>query len=285
MADMEGGLVIDAAGRVACAPPPPVAALLFGRPVAEAAEMLPRLFSLCRQTQAVAALLALGLGLPEGAGAALNREILRDHLSRLLVLWPRLLDLPGAAMPEGWDAPAVARAAVFGPGRGCPATLAELERWIAAGAGVAPLAGALRARFAPRVACSCGPDNSAAGRHAGATLLREIAGAWGQGPLWRLAGRLLDIEAVLAGRMPPARRIAPGEAFAPSARGAYRLRVEVTEGRVTGLERRTPTDDMAAPGGTLEQALAMTPPADRALVVTLFDPCVPVRFAAGACHA
>ncbi|MEI4484770.1 hydrogenase expression/formation protein HupK [Frigidibacter sp. MR17.14] len=282
---MDGGLCIDAGGRVRAGPAVPVAALVFGRPVAEAVEILPRIFALCRQTQAVAVLLALGLTLPEGAGAALNREILRDHLARLLVLWPRAMGLPGAALPEGWDDPRVARAAIFGAGRGCPASRRDLDRWLLAGEGAAPLVAALQARFGRGTACSEGHDNSAAGRHAGVTVMREIAAAEGQGPLWRAMGRLLDIEAVLAGRMVPARRLAPGEAFAPSARGAYRLRAEVTEGRVTGLERRTPTDDMAAPGGPLEQALATTPPRDRALVVTLFDPCVPVRFAAEAGHA
>ena len=58
------------------AAPLPVEALVLGRPVAEAAELLPRLFNLCRMAQGLAAKLALGLPATEDPGT----EIIRDHV-------------------------------------------------------------------------------------------------------------------------------------------------------------------------------------------------------------
>ena len=85
------------------APDLPVASLLIGKPVEEAAQLLPRLFNLCSGAQGMALRLALGLPAPDAA--TLRREILRDHLLKLCVVWPGLLGLPTTPLPPDWADP------------------------------------------------------------------------------------------------------------------------------------------------------------------------------------
>ncbi|MBL9056027.1 MAG: HupK protein [Rhodobacteraceae bacterium] len=278
---MQGAVVHLSPGRARVQPGAalPLAALLAGRPAAEAAAMLPRLFNLCRMAQGVAARAALGLA-PEVSDADLRAEVLREHLVALCVTLPPLLCRAPGRLPAGDVA-----GTLFG--RGLPKGLNGLAEWLAQGAGCAPLVAALRdalqpgegviaplplppAPFAPGLW-----ENSAAARRADHPLLRAVEGTHGRGPLWRLLGRLADAEAVLAGDLPEV-RVKNGVAIAPAARGQYALRIDTAGGLVTGLQRRTPTDHLLAPGGALEQALAASRPALAPLIIALHDPCVPV---------
>lgn len=252
----------------------PVEAMLLGKPVAEAADLLPRLFNLCRVAQGMAARLSLGLP----ATGDLRAEVIRDHLLKLCVLLPRALG--AAPLPVPAD-PALLPGSKGFPADGNPAG------WDSP---LAPLARRIADAFAPGEACSGqlppppGPlaegafENSAAGRQAGHPALMAVEAAWGRGPLWRFFGLLADLEAAMQGHL-PAPTAARGIACVPAARGAYGLRIAQAGGIVTGLLRRTPTDHLLAPGGALIRALATLPAPKRALapiVVALHDPCIPV---------
>lgn len=263
------------------AAPLPLARLLIGRPVAEAADLLPRLFSLCRHAQSRAALLSLGL--PDTTGEPEARaEMLRDHLARLCQFLPRALGL--APVP-----PSLAALGAL-----LPDDLPGLPGWMRS-PGMAPLlAQALHSRFAPGEAATTAlppvgdgaaalrPDaceNSPAGRQAAHPLSRAVESAFGRGPLWRLLGLLADVVALAAGNLPPSTRSADGTATVPASRGTYALRLLQTGGRITDLTRRTPTDHILAPGGALLQALASLPASKAGLapvVLALHDPCIPV---------
>lgn len=260
------------------APALPLERLVIGRPATEAAGLLPRLFNLCGAAQGLAARLSLGLA-RDGAPAAqaLRREVIRDHAARLCVILPRALGM--AAIPVPADP-----ATLLGP-EGLPAE--NLDGWKSP---VAPLVRRIAVSFAVGVAV-CPPlpappeplaqgafENSAAGRQSEHPLLRSIEARCGRGPLWRLAGILADLEAALTGRLPEP-KVERGVAVVPASRGAYALRLTETGGVVTGIERRTPTDHMLAPGGALLRALASLPCPLHPLagaVIALHDPCVPV---------
>jgi hypothetical protein len=253
----------------------PVEALVLGKPVAEAAELLPRLFNLCRAAQGMAARLALGLP-AEGPDPA--AEIIRDHMLRVCVTLPRAFGLPGIAIP--------ADASRLLGDQGLPERLAELDRWTSPAAG---LARHIRATFDPGVAVTAALppapalaegafENSAAARQADHPLLADTETRFGRGPLWRYLGLVADLKAALLGQLPsPALR--DGIATVAAARGTYALRITQAGGRVTGMTRRTPTDHLLAPCGALIQALASLPRGQRPLlpaVIALHDPCVPV---------
>jgi uptake hydrogenase large subunit len=76
--------------------------LLVGRPVAEALDLVPRLFSLCGTAQTVAALgaceRALGIDIPTAQQAAreflVQAEAVDSHVWQMLLVWPRLLGEP-----------------------------------------------------------------------------------------------------------------------------------------------------------------------------------------------
>lgn len=80
---------------------PQAARALIGRPVAQALDWVPLLFSLCGRAQALcarAAAAAAGAGpgvAPEDGRVALAAEMAFEHLWRLWVDWPALLGLPG----------------------------------------------------------------------------------------------------------------------------------------------------------------------------------------------
>ncbi|GAA0309809.1 HupK protein [Rhodovulum strictum] len=267
--------------------PAPVEALLLGRTPLEAAELLPRLFNLCRAAQGMGARLALGLPLGPQDHAALGCEILHEHLARFCVLWPRRLGLPPAPLPG----PGALGAAIFGPAARLPDP-DDFPRWLAAGAGVAPVLAAIADAFAPGEAVADLPaprpetlvaalaqENTPAARNADAPLLSATESRFGRGPLWRALARLADLDALAAGRADLAPRRQGNWVFVPAARGCYALSARVGAGRVTAFARMTPTDHLLAPGGALAQALATLPPA-RAhlapLVVDILDPCIAV---------
>lgn len=263
----------------------PLGALLLGRPVAEVAATLPRLFSLCRVAQGMAARLSLGLPEPEGA-QALAAEIIRDHTLRLMVTLPPLLGLSPRAPSND---PGLH---LFGPARRLPDSPAALRSWLAAGQGAAPLVAALSATFAAGEAASA-PfplvtpqnalsgatlENSAAARQSAHPLLRATETTHGRGPLWRLLGMLADAEAAIAHRL-PAPVLLGDTAHVPAARGLYTLTLGQTAGLVTRITRVTPTDHATAPQGAMETALAALPMTKRALaplVAALHDPCMGV---------
>lgn len=168
----------SAAFRALRGAPLPVEAMLVGRTAAEAAELLPRLFSLCRAAQALAARLALGLDAapagarptpipsPQGGGeplaaplgddrpaeglAAVAREIRRDHLMKFHVSWPGLFGCAPTPLPANWaEGGRSVAAAVFGPAGAMPATLADFRAWLAAGTGIAPTLARIAGTFAP----------------------------------------------------------------------------------------------------------------------------------------
>ena len=79
------------------APDLPVAALLIGKPVEEAAALLPRLFNLCSGAQAMALRQALGLPAPDPA--TLRAEILARLPWSCRHALAAELDEPGPAPP------------------------------------------------------------------------------------------------------------------------------------------------------------------------------------------
>ncbi|MFC2969623.1 hydrogenase expression/formation protein HupK [Acidimangrovimonas pyrenivorans] len=283
LAQRDGHLAATVTGRSAL----PVERLILGRPVAEAAETLPRLFNLCRAAQEAAARLALELPPLETTPETLRGEILREHLRRLLFAWPRRLDLPARPLPRKGDE----AVALFGPSGRCPATPDDFAAWRAEGQGTAPLLSAIAEAFAPGEAGTDLPattpetafagspqENATAGRHPGQPLLTALAASHGKGPLWRAAARLVDAEACLTGPLPAPRRLADGTAVTPAARGLYAIRAQAENGRVTHFQRVTPTDHLLAPGGALQASLASLPAAKAhlaPLVVDILDPCLP----------
>jgi hypothetical protein len=257
--------------RLSAAAPLPVEALVLGKPVAVVAELLPRLFNLCRMAQGLAARLALGLPATDDT----QSEVIRDHCVRLCVTLPRAF---GAA-PRGLPADPAALLGAHGLPRETDALLRTdpLARQIAE---TFPAGNACCAALpAPADPLAEGAfENSAVGRQSSHPLVRAVQSDWGRGPLWRYAGLLADLEAALAGRLPSAAMVA-GTATVSAARGTYALRLTQAGGLVTGIIRRTPTDHMLAPGGALLQSLASLPRAQRHLalqVIALHDPCIPV---------
>lgn len=237
----------------------PVAAMMLGRPVAEAVALLPRLFNLCSGAQAQAMALALGLPLPDPA--ALRLEILRDHMLKLCVIWPRLLGLTPHLPPDWLDH--------------IPELVADH-----------PVLAAIRAAFAPQEAVANLPlvtpdtalsvaalENSVAARHAGA--LSQIEAEFGRGPYWRAMGVVADIAAVCAA--PPAPVLRGDTAIVAAARGSYAVQARAKGGIITHFTRRTPTDHLCA--GMLAQSLqSLHQPHLAPLVVDILSPCVATRF-------
>jgi len=267
--------------------PLPLDRLVLGRPAEEVAALMPRLFNLCGVAQGLAARMSLGLS---AAGADPRREILRDHLAKLCLHWPRLTGLAPQALPEGWaEGGAPLQDWLWGGPR--PARLAH---WLAEGRGTAPLIGVIAGAFGPGEAVAAVPplsdpmlltaqENSPAGRGAEDPLMQQAEAAFGRGPLWRALGRVLDLDRLAAAPVAAELR-ADGTALVAAARGTYALRARAEAGRVVALERVTPTDHLLAPGGALEQALARLPAsqlARAALVVDILDPCVPVALQEG----
>lgn len=272
-----------------------VEAMLLGRPAEAAAELLPRLFNLCRVAQETGARMAVGLPPQPDTGRALAQEILREHLMRFFVFWPRRLGLAPAPLPD----PKALRRLVFGPSGRAPGP-DGLDGWLASGGGVAPVFDAIARAFAPGEAVADLPEptretlceavaqeNSPWDRHRGNGLLRAAERRFGRGPLWRALARLVDLDAVARGPRGLVTRCSGGVAYVPAARGIYAVSARVHAGRIAAFARHTPTDHLLAPGGALEQSLASLPPAKLhlvPLVVDILDPCLPVQITAAA-HA
>ena len=295
--------------RALPAPALPVARLVAGKRAEEVAALVPRLFSLCRAAQAAAVNAALGRP-THTTGIA--REILRDHLLKLCITWPKLLGLgarpipfpvqtvPTPGTPQTTTIPPLDRTerqamaeAVFGPARTAPATPDDLAAFLASSHGAAPVLSRIARSFGPGEAAaealpaptatsiwhSAPVENSTAARHLAHPAMQALEATHGRGPLWRATARLYDIEAALTGTL-PALQVNPGRAMVPATRGVYALRIETEGDIVTRLDRVTPTDSLLARDGILDRALA-TLPAEKTglapLMMDILDPCAPVR--------
>jgi hypothetical protein len=274
--------------------PLPVAELILGKPVEEAAQLLPRLFNLCRVAQGTAARAAFGLPPEPGWQDALRMEILRAHVAKLCVKWPELLSRPAVALPRDWpDGTPAARRALFGPAARLPETADALDPFFRQETGVAPVLGAIADLFPAGTACrdvlphadpdtlfrSTALENSVAARRADHPVLEHVAATQGRGPLWSAMAVAYDVEALLDWDQPRLWQD-HGCAAITAARGIYGITARVADGRVAAFSRVTPTDHLLAEDGALDQSLAGLP-ADRAgalapLVVSILDPCHPV---------
>ncbi len=276
------------------APPLPVASVVLGKSREEVAEVMPRLFNLCRAAQGRAARLALNLPV-EGGTAALRDEILRDHVLRLVLVLPRHFGQVSVNLPPDWKAGGRGlRQAVFGPTGRLPDTYDDFTAYLAAGQGVATLWRRIDGLFAageastdplPYVSrataaeATARVENSCAQRVADHPVLTALERT-GRGPLWRVVARSYDLQALLDGAPLVAEAPAPGLAHVHATRGLYTVSAETEADRVTRFDRVTPTQHMVAPGGVLDQTIA-TLPVDRArlapLVLDVLDPCSPIR--------
>lgn len=281
--------------RVDPAPHVPISALAQGKPCAEVAELLPRLFNLCRTAQEIAGRRAMGLPSTEDTNA-LRREIIRDHVLKLSLVLPGHFGQAPPVLPAGWqEGSAPLRQALFGPSGDLPHTSDDLEGYLSGGSSLGGLWRRVKEMFPKGEAVSgplpevddrtaCDPkaavENSSALRVACHPFVAGVEAQFGRGPLWRVIARSYDLEAQLNEWPLAIRSPRPGTAHVPATRGLYTVQVEVAEGRVRALSRVTPTDHLCAPGGMLARTLA-TLPAHRGglvpLLMDIMDPCTPLR--------
>jgi len=282
----------------------PIEELIVGKSRLEVAELLPRLFNLCRTAQGLAVRAALDLP-AEDDMAALRQEIVRDHVLRLSVVLPRHFGPSPIRLPEGWQGGGAAlRQALFGPSGRLPETPGDFENFLTSGAGIAGLWARVADLFAydkvtgeerdegiskalPFVSAKTAADpdarveNSCAVRVADHPVVAHLADNAGQNRslLWRLVARSYDLEALLGHA--PLTLATPhrGRAHVSATRGLYTVSAEHDGEKVTRFARVTPTDHLRAPGGVLDQVLA-TIPTERAAVLPvamdILDPCSPI---------
>lgn len=281
--------------RARPAPALPLAELLLGQSVEDAAALLPRLFNLCRVAQETAARAAFGLDLAPDWQAQLRAEILRDHMVKLCLTWPAALGHPPLALPDGWpEGSRAARIALFGREARLPQEPAELAPFMAQPSAISTIYQSLSERFPMGNGCRgalplshsdglftrAPQENSVAARQAAHPVMAAIEARWGRGPLWSAMGVAYDLEALWHDELPAA-DLRPGRAVVPAARGLYGLRAEIRGGQIRAFARITPTDHLLARGGALEQSLARLPAQGAAeqgaLLLSFLDPCHPVR--------
>ncbi len=236
------------------APPPfPIERLIIGKSVDHAIEILPRIFNLCKSAQTLAVKVACGRSIDDGEVQALHSDILREHKVWLQVLLPAKLGQEPSALP------------IVAPDMSLDDACVR-----------APLLQAIRQRFASgeAVVKAGRPENSVAARQANVPLMQEIEAQFGCGPLWRVAARFCEVY----GDALPQPEVRNGWAQVPAARGAYRVRATVVEGKIATFVRHTPTDDMLQVGGAVSQSLTRLKTPDLApLVIEILDPCVPLE--------
>lgn len=285
--------MLDARGsfEVVTTPPLPVEKLVIGRPVETAIAVLPRVFNLCRAAQRMAAELALGLA---PAGGDVMAEIRRDHMLKLFATWPQVFGLPVTLQRAWLEDDDAALAALFGPIARVPRDDFEMQGFLGSGEGVSPLLMQIEAAFLPGEAVADGlplvdadsafsagaVENSPAARRAHDPALGYVEAFHGRGPLWRAAGRVIDLGRTLENDVPAPATPRPGAALVPATRGLYAVRAHHAGGIVERFDRVTPTDHMLAPGGMLERALVnldTTRAGLAPLLLELLDPCQPVE--------
>lgn len=284
--------------RVRTKAPLPVSSLLVGGSAEVAAEVLPRLFNLCRVTQGLAARMAFGLENGPVPTKELHNEILRDHVMKLCVGLPRHFGQSPNRIPQRpLDEADQVHDLLFGPGGQAPETPDAFNAFLKTAKGVAPLLYEIASRFRPGDACvghlptvswitmfgKSPMENSVAGRQAHHPVMRSLEQEFGRGPLWRITARLYDALECLEGRLRAPHLVKPGFAIVPAARGVYGIKARVEQDTLVNFKRKTPTDHLLAPGGVLEQSLASLP-ANQAelapLVLDILDPCSPVSLEA-----
>lgn len=291
--------------------------MLAGRPPVEAARVAGLIVDSCPLAHEAAARAAFGLDPEPGAARLMAQEILREHLFKFFVAWPRAMGWEASPPPVAAADPAAVSLAVFGAA-GAPRCMAALERWMDARA--TPAAKVLRhvwrrwdSRWGRadvplwRPGDPCGGldwreaeidghpvDTGLAARMADADLLRGIEARRGRGILWRLAARLADCDRLLSGLtgaapLDEATTIAPGIGAAPSATGLVLVHAELERDRVSLFEQMTPTDCALHPRGVLNRMLASGPHSPDAPVVAVaaltleaVDPRAPCRLIAPA---
>ncbi len=262
------------------APELPVGELVRGKPVGEVADLLPRLFNICRAAQTVAVKRALGQPVSAEWREAAAKEARRDHALKLCITLPARLGIAPLAFRPAWlDFPQELLNMIGG----LPADIDELDALMASNANIAPILRGVHNAFPDR-ACATGQlppvtaeaffdgvpmENSLAGRHASHPLMEQIAVRYGHGPLWRTVARLVALDA------DPAE---PNGPLTPAPRGDYGLKITTEHGIVTDVVRVTPTDHLTLRGGILDRALETLPHADMApLLLDILDPCTPVQ--------
>jgi len=272
--------------RIEAQPGAQAAALVQGKPLAEARDLLARLFDHNRAAQ----LAAFDIATESPADAvAVASEIRRDHLVQVFKTWPRALGLP-SRLDHAWlTDDRAARMALFGVTARAPRSDFEMAGFIGGEDGVGPLLGLIGEVFGPGIAAAEGlafvdaetafravaVENSPAARQAAHPALAYVEAIYGRGPLWRAAGRVLDLGEILEGRPPRPIVAPPGRAIVPATRGTCALSVDIENGHVTGFSQVTPADHLLARGGALERMLSRLPP-DRGMLlpvlIALVDP-------------
>lgn len=255
-------------------PPLPVAGLIFGKDIQEAAALMPRLFNLCRSAQNAAVRLAFGLPLKCGKVEQVRAEILREHLIKFCCKLPPHFHVAAAPLPKGWQSGTDnVRETLFRPAGSIPQTSNDFMAFLHSRKGVAATLLHIRDCFEPGAAHSeklptvtvenalraTALENSVAGRQAQCPVLRDIETVFGRGPFWRATACAYDAEDSLNEVLPSLVSPRPGQAIVTAARDTYAIAASVEDGIVTKFRRVTPTDHLLARGGILDQVLASLP--------------------------
>lgn len=289
--------------------PPPMGTFLQGKSAEDASVLVGRIFNICAAAQEAAARSAFRLDVTAEMTARIRNETLREHIVKLCLVWPPLLDLlPDRTAPaqcaralDDRDAGSALRSAVFASMKRVPLSLDELVTWAKAeetvparlfhkvltdwreswGSVSLPVFDADKEADWPEATQGEVPvENGIAGRVMDHPLMISIEEKLGRGTVWRMAARLVEVDRLLAGEEAhPV--IGPGVVAA--ARGTMLVRASSDETGVTGFERLSPTDFAIHPGGTLQTALESLPAAHPNLgamvrvVVETIDPCVSIE--------
>ena len=273
----------------------PVSQMLIGKGAEEAAELLPRLFNLCRTAQSLAARAAFGLPLGDQWQDDLRAEIQREHVMKLCLRWPAALNIAAVPLQGGWQSGDLTdQQAILGARGRLPETPDTLSGFLAGNSGIAPVLRAVSQVFGPSVADRKAlplstadtmfepltQENSVAARHATHPVMQHVQAQWGRGPFWSALGVAYDLQAEWQGWLPQA-HLAQGYAVVPAARGLYAVRARIEDGKVAAFARRTPTDHLLAKGGALDQSLTSLPMRNRdavaSVLLSILDPCHPVK--------
>lgn len=297
-----------------------IARCVVGRPAAEVAVLLPRVFNLCAAAHTEAAAAALGMAddHPTRREEAARQERAREHVLAIACDWPAILGQePQRALLRmlagGADGMKTLRTSLLGTeialAEGTPQ---RLDHWLRAGA--SPTARLLafcrgnldpawgRAELArpdlPEIAAALDAGSPAAPRETTAAdawrdapLIRTLLGREGASLFVRMLARLLDLIDCLdprrerGGALPAG--ASAGIGLSRAARGLLAHRARVEDGIVTDYRVLSPSAWNLAAGGLLPRALAALPiraetPMLARLVVSCVDPCVPVRLRLGA---
>lgn len=278
------------------APNYPIGSMILGKSRQEVAELLPRVFNLCRTSQSIAVNTALDLPVKNNI-AELNKEILLNHVMRLCVIMPRHFGLPQIRLPKDWHSGNLnLRKALFGPLGNLPVSLDDFKNFLESGVGIAGLLNKVAVFFAPgegisralpfvSVKTATNPysivDNSCAQRVKRHPVVASMATNIGQyrSLFWRLVAISYDLEASLNNaplKVIVSRR---GCVHVPATRGLYTVSAQHDGEKVTHFTRVTPTDHLCVKGGVLEQVLATILP-ERAsilpIIMDILDPCTPL---------